>query len=302
MKPYNLVNDPIWAIYKGLAAEAVEKIRNYYKPTRRIRASEISNCRRQIWYRLSGYIPFPKKPWLELVGNSGDFHHDYVRYLMHQFEMGLSGIKFGDDIVTDTGAVIAGSQEEDENIVRTYTFDDTTFDLSCRADGSQDIGLPDETALLEVKTMTSFKFDKLQKEWIAGGNEGAFNYLLDAKPSYIWQGNQSAMLLEKRYVYLLCIDRNLNRIGLSDTPVFGKDHVWDPLAGKRAGGVVWEVEQDDHTNILRKAADVVKHVESGKAPSPEFVSKSEECQQCDFYIYCHGAKQGLQYPIPGVLR
>ena len=290
MKPIDLQRDPVWKLYEGLAAEAEEKVRAYYRPSRRIRASEISNCRRQIWYRLSGYVPFPKKPWLEMVGNSGDMHHDYYRYLSNQFEGGLSGITFDDN----------GKQSEADNVVRTFEYDDSTFDLSCRLDGEQQIDLP-ENAVLEVKTMTTFQFEKAQTAWKKDGNAGAIAWFQENKPNYLWQGNTAAMIVEKNHVYLLCIDRNLNRIGFSDTPLGGKPHVWDPLDGARAGGAVWEVEESDRLNVLQKAADLTKAIESGKPPTAEYVNSSTECGQCDFWIYCHGKKLGAKYPLPGVL-
>ena len=291
MKPIELARDPVWRIYEGLAAEAEEKVRAYHRPARRFRASEISNCRRQIWYRLSGYVPFPKKPWLEMVGNSGDMHHDYYRHLANHYETGLSGITFGED----------GQQDEAANVATEFEYDGSAFTLSCRLDGEQTLPDMPENAVLEVKTMTTYQFEAAQKAWAKDGTAGAIAWFQANKPSYLWQGNAAAMTVGKKSVYLLCIDRNLNRIGFSDRPLGGKPHTWDPLDGARAGGAVWEVEENDRLNILQKAADITKAIESGKPPTAEYVSSSTECGQCDFWIYCHGRKVGAKYPIAGVL-
>lgn len=289
MKPIDLERDPIYKIYDGLIAEAEDYVRNYQRPSRRIRASEISDCRRKIFYRLSGYIPFPKKPWLEMVASSGNLHHDYFRYLANFFEMGMTGVTFNDD----------GTQDELENQAKDYTYDGTTFTLSCRPDGL--INLPVGEAIMEIKTMTTFKFEKIQSAWKKAGNGAALGFLQLEQPSYLWQGNQTALIMEKDHVYLLCIDRNLNRVGFSSGG-FGRAHTWDPADDTRAGGVVWSVEDCDRENILAKAAHVTQCVDDGKAPPPDYNSSSTECGYCDFFIYCHGKKKGMEYPIPGVLK
>jgi CRISPR/Cas system-associated exonuclease Cas4 (RecB family) len=288
LKPINLRKDPLWRIYAGLVEEAEDYVRHYKIPTRRFRASEIANCRRQIWYRLGGYIPFPKKPWLEMVGAAGDMGHDYVRYLANHYQFGLYGVEFEAD----------HKQREMDNQACEYSVDGTKVTLSCRPDGFIKLGKRD--AVLEIKTMTTFKFEKLQRAWKKGGNEGAIEWCLMEKPQFIWQGNQTSMIMEKNHVYLLCIDRNLNRIGLS-TDGFGKPHTWEPLAGERTGGAVWEVEESDRQNILHKAADITHALRAGEPPAPEYVSSSTECSQCDFWIYCHGKKLGAEYPLKGLL-
>jgi hypothetical protein len=288
LKPIDIGTDPIHRIYRGLVEEAEAEAKAHRKPALRFRASEITDCRRKIFYRLSGYVPFPRKPWLSLVAESGNLHHDYFRYLANHFEMGLKGVTFNED----------GTQTELDNQAREFTYDGVTFTLSCRPDGL--IDLPQGEAIMEVKTMTTFQFEKMQSAWKKAGNGGVIGYLELEKPSYLWQGNQTALIMERDYVYLMCIDRNLNRIGFSGSG-FGKPHTWDAADDSRAGGAVWQVEDNDRENILAKAADVAQAVTDGKPPTAEYTASSTECGQCDFFIYCHGKKKGMEYPVKGVL-
>lgn len=288
MKPIDIGRDPINKIYDGLVAEAEAAVKAYKKPSFRFRASEITDCRRKIFYRLSGYVPFPRRPWLALVAESGNLHHDYFRYLANHFDMGLKGVTFNED----------GSQDELENQAKEFTYDGVTFTLSCRPDGL--IDLPQGEAILEVKTMTTFQYEKINSAWKKAGNGGVLGFLQLEKPSYLWQGNQTGLIMGRNYVYLMCIDRNLNRIGVSGVG-FGKPHTWDEADNPRAGGATWEIEDHDRENILAKASSVAQHVVEGKPPVAEFTASSTECGQCDFFLYCHGKKKGLEYPVKGVL-
>ena len=290
MKSIELERDPLWKIYEGLANESEYAVLNYKKSSRRFRASEVAGCRRKMWYRLGGFIPLPTYPWLEMVGAAGDLGHDYFRYLANHYEIGLGGIKFDKS---------TGKQEEIDNAWEDYDFNGQKFTLSCRPDGSMQ--LPQGEAILEIKTVTSYAFDKAQRAWIKGGNQAAIDHYLVEKPNFLWQGNQSAMILKKDFVYLLAVDRNLNRIGFS-TEGFGKKHGWEPLAGRRSGGAIWEVEESDKENILYKAADITEALNGDVAPpAPEFLASSTECGQCGFFVYCHGSKKKMEYPVKGVL-
>lgn len=289
MKPIDVGRDPIWSIYEGLAKEAEAKVREHWKPSRRFRASEIHDCRRKIYYRLAGYVPMPQYQWLELVGASGDAHHDLFRYYAHHFDFPIEGIEMLED---------GSRQRELDNMAKDFEYQGTKFTLSCRPDGLKTV--ENKEAVLEIKTMTGYRFDKFQTAWKKLGNGGLIETLKLEKPQYLWQGNQTAMIVEREYVYLVCIDRNLNRVGFS-TNGFGKPSAWEPLAGDRAGGAFWQVEEDDRLNILSKAAEITQALDDGKPPEPEFVSSSDECKQCPFLVYCHGKKKGMEFPLKGVL-
>lgn len=290
MKPIDIGRDPIWKVYEGLAAEAEQDVRHYRKGPRRFRASETADCRRKLWYRLAGFIPEPKEPWLSLVSDSGNFHHDYARQLMDHYGMGLTGVTFNLD----------GTQDEDPYAVREFLVDDTRFAISCRPDGFIDIGL-DEPAVLEIKSMTGYKHGKVEAAYKRGGNEAVLEYLREEKQSYIYQGTATAMIKEAKYVYLMLVDRNLNSLGLT-TNRFGKPGTWTPLDGERVGGAVWQVEESDQEALLYKLADVTDALTEGEPPAPEYTASSNECKQCPFFVYCHGKKRNMEYPIKGVLR
>jgi hypothetical protein len=269
----------VWRIYEGLTEEAEDAARHFRKGPRRFRASETADCRRKLWYRLAGFVPLPKQPWLSLVADS-----------MEHFGIELTGVTFNLD----------GTQDEDKYAVRTFSMGGVQFDMSCRPDGfvrMQELPTP---SVLEIKSMTTFKHTKAEAAFKKGGNEGVIQHLQLEKPQYIWQGNSTAMIKDASYVYLVLVDRNLNRIGLG-TVGFGKPGTWDPLAGERTGGALWEVEDSDRQDILYKLAEVTQALSDGVPPVPEYISSSAECRQCDFFVYCHGRKTGMTYPLKGVL-
>jgi CRISPR/Cas system-associated exonuclease Cas4 (RecB family) len=287
MKLVDLERDPIWKVYEGLAAEAVEKVKTYRSPPRRFRASEMAKCRRQIWYRVAGFTPQPDEQWLRTVAESGDMHHQYVRQLGNYFGMGLTGFTQAPD----------GTQIEDKYVVRSFKWDGQDFDMSAQADAGMELFAPEDT-VVEIKSMSHFAFDKINRAFIKGGQPAMLEVLHEEHENYIWQGNVTAMLLDKKYVYLFLVGRANNSVGVADVAP-AKLGTWDPLRGKRAGGVVWEVEQADKENILQKAADIKRDLLNGEPPPPEYVDGSRECRQCPAYYLCHGAKKG--YPVPGVV-
>jgi hypothetical protein len=288
VKLVKLETDPITKVYAGLAAEAEDSVRNYRRPARRFRASETADCRRKLWYRLAGFIPEPTQPWLSLVGDSGQFHHDYARHVGNHYGMGLTGF-------TEEG----GKQTEDPYVVRTFTYDGRTFDISARMDAGIDLGF-DTPAVVEIKSMSQFDFQAVQQAFVSGGEEKVMEKLTEDHPNYQWQGNTTAMVREWKYVYLWCVGRSNNSLGLSDAG-FGKAHEWAPLAGRHVGGAVWEVEDKDRENILQKLADVDRTLEDGTPPPPDYTDGSKPCNQCAFWVYCHGKKKRAKYPIAGVM-
>lgn len=291
MKPINLREDPVWKIYRGLALESEAAVKNFKRSAKRFRASEVSNCRRQLWYRLGGFVPLPKYPWVELVADAGNMFHDYFRHIAKHFGIEITGLKFNDD----------GTQTEDKFEAREFTYDGSTFEISCRPDGYLQFEDLDGKTVMEIKSMTTFKFDALQRAWRKGGMAGALEHVKTEHASYAWQGNATALIKDADNVLLVCIDRNLNRIGLNSRD-FPKQGTWDPTGGERTSGAVWRVEEQDRGNILQKLSDVSKAIEAGTPPTPEYVDGSNECNQCPFWYACHGKRKNAVYPIPGVLQ
>ncbi len=289
MRLVKLETDPITKVYSGLASEAESVVREYRRPARRFRASETSDCRRKVWYRLAGFIPEPTPPWLGLVSDSGQFHHDYARHVGNHYGMGLTGFTEED-----------GKQTEDPYVVRTFEHDGRTFSVSARRDAGIDLGL-DTPAVVEIKSMSQFDFQNLQSAFSTGGEEKVLERVLAEHPNYAWQGNTTAMVMEWRYVYLWLVGRSGNNLGLH-SGYGGKAHEWRPLADRHVGGVVWEVEEQDRGNILQKLADVDRALEEGSPPAPDYTDGSRACNQCPFWYACHGKRKRANYPIPGVVK
>jgi len=283
--------DPVWAVYEGLAAEAEANVRAFRRSAKRFRASEVSDCKRKIWYRLGGFVPLPKEPWLELVSDSGNFHHDYARQIGTHYGMKMTGF-----------TMVDGKQEEEHYSSRVFTHDGATFELSCRPDGYIPIATPEgeRKAIMEIKSMGQYAFQAAEGAF-KKGPEALMDHLLHKHPNYIWQGNVTAMIRELDYVYLLCLGRSGNNFGLGAVGSI-RAGSWDPLRGRRAGGLVWQLEDSDRENILSKLATVSKALESGDPPPPDFSPGSSECDMCPFLYACpNGKLTKVKYPIPGVL-
>ena len=291
MKAIKLQNDPIEKVYVGLAAEEVAKVKDYRRPPVRFRASEVSQCRRRIWYRLAGFRPTPDQPWLRLVAEAGGMYHDYVRYLCNHFGVGLTGFK-------QEGS----KQTEDKYIVGEFNYDGQDFKIAAQADAGikLDVGGREIEATVEIKSMSFFDYDKLNSAYKRGGEEAVLEKTKEIHINYLWQGIATALVKGIDHVYLLLVGRSGNNLGVSDSPVVPQG-TWDPLAGTRRGGVVFEVEPDDRDNLLQKLADISRALEQGDPPAPDFVTGSTDCNQCGFWRLCHGKvkTKGL-YPVPGV--
>jgi len=289
------VVDPIWKIYAGIAAEQEQEVRRYKRPPMRFRASETSQCRRRIWFRLGGFLPTPSEPWLRLVAESGTMHHEYVRYLYNAFGVGLTG--FTEDA--------EGKQKEDKYIVRTFEYDGLKFDVSAQADAGVEIEVVEDgetktvvAAVVEIKSMSQYKYQELNNAYKKGA-EVVLEKLQNDYQGYVWQGNTTAMVKGLEYVYLVVVGRSGMELGLANVPMANRSK-WDPLRGDRSGGALWKVEDVDRENILAKLADIARLLEAGDKPAADYTDGSDECKQCAFWYLCHGAKKGGKYPIEGL--
>jgi len=299
MKHVDLKQDPVNLIYEGLASQAEYDVRHFKSPVKRFRASEMANCSRQIAMRLAGYLPEPRPQFLGLVGAAGNMYHDFVRAVGRQHGMPIRGIEFKD----------GGKQDEGGVIVSRFDRKGVSFDISCRADGDIELELESgETvmAVLEIKSMNPRALYYMEKEFKVGGPLASFKYAQERKQHYTWQGNTTALLKKRDYVYLLLVDRGSAQIGLS-TGGYPVPGTWDPTEAKRIGGAVWKVEPTDKTAIIDKATRITQIMQASKLPDPEYAPSSMQCKQCPFFYRCHGAEQrqanGLspRYPVEGVI-
>ena len=276
-------DDPVWKVYEGLAAESLRKNLEAGKGSRRLRASEAADCSRRIWYRVGGFQPLPKQPWLELVSDSGNMHHEYARTIGNHFGMEITGF-----------TTVDGVQEEEHYSSKIFKYDGQEFELSCRPDGYVTL-TEGRKAVLEIKSMSQFAYQKAESAF-KKGPEALLALLQHEHPNYLWQGNVTAMIRELDHVYLLCVGRSGNNFGFGAVGP-DKPGVWDPLRGRRAGGLVWQLEDRDRENILAKLADVSRRLATGEAPPPDYSPGSSECGMCPFLYACpNGQMLNVKYP------
>ena len=94
--------DPIIKyLYEARDEEGREKARNQRNPARRFRASGLTDCKRQEFYRQSGWIRKPRYAVSDDYGVDGDVHHDVVRQMMLAYGIRLAGITQAEDGSTD---------------------------------------------------------------------------------------------------------------------------------------------------------------------------------------------------------
>jgi len=283
----NRIADPITKLYEGLDAESLDEVKHHRTPVMRFRASEMADCGRRIWYRLSGYLPTPDSAWLDLIGKEGNVLHDVVRHLCVHHDMPLSHFELKED----------GTVQESPIMVKQFTYDDTDFTMSCRDDGHAELSVG--MAALELKTLGFYYYKYLSEAYARDGDQGVLERIQAKHKNYVAQGNTTAMLHDLDWVYLLVVARENMTVGL-----------YDKAKDRRTGGAIWRVTDEAKNKLLAKCARIQRHVTSGRPPIPEYLDGSKECGQCPFYYRCHGAArrkiQGEEptvvYPVPGIME
>lgn len=262
--------DPINKLYDGLKVEAEAK--PFRKPAVRYRVSELADCQRAIWYRVSGYRPKPDPGWLTLVSDSGNLHHDYVRQVIGHFNFPLLGVTLNPD----------GTVTEGNVTTRTFNVDGATFTISMREDGLVNLGTeaqPD-LAILEIKSMGYRDYNPLLNVFKEGGAQAAFARIKDKHAKYVTQSTVGAMLKGVDKAYLLVVGRSGMEIGLHNR-----------ATGECIGGAVWEVDKQLGQALLAKVARIEKHRLAGTPPLPEYNAGSIECGRCSFFQHCWGKSE-----------
>jgi len=275
--------DPVQHLYNEITKDEIEKVRQFKKPVRRFRASEAADCARKVWYRLSGYMPTPRAASLELVAQSGNLHHDYVRQLLNLYGVQLVGLQMNED----------GTVTEDANVVKEFERNGVRFTVSGRSDGG--IVLDSGEAVLEIKSVGNWSYQAINKAYTAG-NEALKQYLLEKRKSYLWQGQVMALLQDKTegILYLLVVNRDNMAIGFGQSGT--DEHT----------GFATPIDNALQEQILLKFARIQKALNAKTPPAPDFNPGSTECGYCEFAVYCHemrsrkerGIKPFINYPIP----
>ena len=312
--------DPIIKyLYDARDEEGREKARNQRNPARRFRASGLTDCKRQEFYRQSGWIEKPRYAVSDDYGVDGDVHHDVVRQMMLAYGIRLAGITQAEDGSTDEFMFV--TQDFD---VTNDNGDTASITISTRQDGwifHEDYGW----MLMEIKSVGHWPYTYMAKAFFEGwkdengkqyppGEDAALAYIWEKKPEYIAQIMAGLAIGKERgpsnlpfdteeqytldHAYLVIKNRSDCHIGYHD-----RDGNKDPL-----GGIIIPWDADLFQKILRRCQVVKGKVNDGVAPIPEYPAGSKQCSYCPFKYACHDAdkrrKQGKEpaivYPDPAV--
>lgn len=296
--------DPIARMYLNRDEAGREKVRQQRNPARRFRASGLADCKRQEFYRQSGWLEKPRYGLDDDYGVDGDVHHDIVRQVMLANGVQLAGITQGAD----------GSTEEDQFVVHDFDYEGRTITISTRQDGwirHEDYGW----MLMEIKSVGHWPMHYMQKAYFEGwtdelniehqpGHDTALAYLKEKKPEYIYQIMAGLAISRARgvdklpfdsnekhtldHAYLVIKDRSNCHIGYHD-----RDNGREML-----GGIVVPWDEDLFNKILRRCYITKGKIVDGTPPIPEYPAGSKQCGYCPFKYACHDAdkrrKAGLE--------
>jgi CRISPR/Cas system-associated exonuclease Cas4 (RecB family) len=293
--------DPIARMYAERDEAALDNIRNYRKPSVRLRASELADCKRAVYYRLTGHVPSPDTGFSNDWSEEGDIHHDIVRHklLAHGFE--LAGVTVNDD----------GTMTENKYVVQEFEYEGKPFKISTRQDGW--IKHPDHGwMLLEIKSVGHWPYKYMNDAYQAGGHDGLLEYIMEKKPNFIYQVHAGMAIAKARgpealpfdhtekhtldLAYIIIKDRSNCHIGFHD--------------GERgvSGGVYVPWEDETWEKIGARSSFTTEKVRDGKIPMAEYTSSSTPCGYCRYRYLCHdadrrrkaGLEPAIQYPHPAV--
>lgn len=287
--------DPIKRMYEIRDEQARENARNYRKPPQRFRASELGNCKREIWYRLSGYVPAPRYGSSDDYGIDGDAHHDLVRQMMEHYGTPVRGIEWED-----------GQAREMDWDIGEFEYDGMTINISARLDGWVDID--GEEYLLEIKSMGYWPYKYLQEAYENGfrdkdgveheaGEPAVHARIQEKHPGYVQQMNACMAIFNAKQAYLVVKDRSGCTMGVHNRET-----------GDRFGGGYFTYDPDLFNDQLRRLHRIKMRVLDGSPPPPEYTAGSPTCKRCDYRYACHGATKRRQrgltpamvYPDPAV--
>ena len=288
--------DPCQAVYNDLDAQGLEEVRSHKRPVQRIRASEVANCARQIYYRLQGLRPAPRDGRSNMYGICGDNDHDLTRALLVNVGVEIEGVTFEED-----------GQQESKTRVETFKTtgpDGEPIDVifSSRADGVLP-KTPRGRCLLEIKGMGNWAYKYLLEAFIKGGHDGALQRVFKKHKKYEWQQEVTMRLYGESQSYLLVKERDSGTLGLVDVDT-----------GVRTG-IYMDSTEERWSEILKHAAYVMHCMAKEEPPVKEYSAGSMECKFCPFKYACHDkddriakkaagkikeSEPDVQYPGPGI--
>lgn len=280
--------DPIARMYLARDEDGRVAVRNHKKPPLRFRASELADCKRKIWYRLSGYTPAPRYGFNEDWSIDGDIHHDMVRQTMLHWGIELGGI---------TQDAETGETHEHKYQVKEFVHEGMKFNIASRQDGwikHEDYG--DKLIMMEIKSVGHWPHNWMVKAYETGGEQGFRDYIYEKKPEYVYQMTAGMHMNDDDHCYLVLKDRSNSHIGI---------HLAD---GTCVGGVVFDYDFTVMERVKRRCVAVKRAVMAGDPPMPEFLPSSKQCGYCPFYYACHekfkrdkaGLTPNMVYPDPTI--
>lgn len=277
------IKDPVQIIYDNLDALGLEEVRGHKRPVQRIRASEVANCARQIYYRLDGLRPAPRDGRSNMYGICGDNDHDLSRALLKNVGVEIEGVTFADD----------GQQESETKVltVKTSGPDGEPIEItfSSRADGILP-NTPRGRCLLEIKGMGMWAYKYLAEAFDRGGHDGALQRIFTKHKKYEWQMEVTMRLYEEEQAYLLVKERDSGTLGIYDTET-----------GVRSG-IYMESTEERWNEILKHGAYVMHCMKLGEPPIKEYSAGSQECKFCPFKYACHDKDDRIAKKAAGKLK
>lgn len=274
--------DPVELVYNDLDHQGLEEVRGHKTPTQRIRASEVSNCARQIYYRLYGKRPAPRDGRSNMYGICGDNDHDLSRAFLKNVGVEIEGVTFADD----------GQQEAKHKVMTVDTVgpdgEPIQVTFSSRADGILP-NTPRGRALLEIKGMGKWAYKYLTEAYNKGGHDGALGYVLKKIRKYAWQMEVTMHLYKLELAYLLVKERDSGTLGVVDDE------------GKRSG-IYMESTEERWAEILKHAAYVMHCLKKGEPPIKEYSAGSMDCKFCPFKYTCHDKDDRIAKKAAGKIK
>lgn len=304
--------DPIVQMYEARDELGREQRRHYKPPAKRFRASELSDCKRRIYYRHSGYVPAPDTGFQMDWSVDGDIHHDITRQIMLQHGVRLAGITVNDD----------GTTDEDQFVSYDFDVQGLTLPVSTRQDGwiwHDDYGW----MLMEIKSVGHWKYNYQMKAYESGytdangvehgpGHDALLAYMHDKYKNYIYQIHAGLAIARARgekhlpfdpsegytldRAYLVIKDRSNCHIGYhSETQGL-------------LGGVIVPFQDEIWEKVLQRLYVTRRGIAEGTPPRPGYTPGSYECKICPYRYACHdamkrkqeGKKPHVVYPDPAV--
>jgi len=276
------MRDPIGDVYLKRTERMIKQAcaADYYKPSLRFRASELTSCPRQIFHRLMGERPQPRTARGQDYGDGGDAAHDILRQALKDEGYEIGGIEFN-----DTGQV------ETKSHVGEFEFKDETIKVACRLDGLIDHDGKD--AVFEGKSVGYWKYKRMVQAYDSGGADRLLQHIEKHHLSYLWQCQANMQIFDKPWAWLVIYDRSECRMGIHPN----RD-------GMEIVGGLWLPRDDELWNdtILPKLYRIQRAVKKQAALRPAELPGSQACDWCAFSHCCHDAIQRRQQGLePAVL-